>query len=270
MKDTDFYQHVLGLREPWSVSKIELDIKAQRLDGGVEHPKDLKCPCPECEVEGALYDHAEEQVWRHLDSCQFQTLLHARPPRVKWPEHGVRQVRLPWAEAHARFSLLFEQFAIIVLRQTTIQATTQILRISWDEAWHLVHRAVQRGLRRKPQWIVPQIGVEEKSAAWGQKRVERERRYVQGGCAGKGEGDLRCGWAGRVKLLRQRGERKRRQDERWAAVLGVLLGDDKGGCPDEQQGEIERGSDLRCGHLATLATSCLNDLPWVRDPGFSR
>ena len=31
MKDTDLYQHVLGLREPWSVSKVELDIKAQRV-----------------------------------------------------------------------------------------------------------------------------------------------------------------------------------------------------------------------------------------------
>ena len=110
MKDTDLYQHVLGLREPWSVSKVELDIKAQRVDVWVEHPKDLKWPCPECEVEGALYDHAEERVWRHLDTCQFQTLLHARPPRVNCPEHGVRQVRLPWAEPHGRFSLLFERF----------------------------------------------------------------------------------------------------------------------------------------------------------------
>jgi hypothetical protein len=25
MKDTDLYQHVLGLREPWSVSKVEMD-----------------------------------------------------------------------------------------------------------------------------------------------------------------------------------------------------------------------------------------------------
>ena len=26
-----------------------------------------------------LYDHAEERVWRHLDSCQFLTYLHAQP-----------------------------------------------------------------------------------------------------------------------------------------------------------------------------------------------
>src|SRR5512139_3929097 len=169
MKDTDLYQHVLGLRDPWSVCKVEVDIKAQRVDVWVEHPKDLKWPCPECEVEGALYDHAEERVWRHLDTCQFQTFLHARPPRVNCPEHGVRQVKLPWAEPHGRFSLLFERFAIIVLKQTTIQATTRILRMSREEAWHILERAVERGLSRKPRRVITEIGVDEKSAGRGQQ-----------------------------------------------------------------------------------------------------
>jgi len=181
MKDTDLYQHVLGLREPWSVSKVELDIKAQRVDVWVEHPKDLKWPCPECEVEGALYDHAEERVWRHLDTCQFQTLLHARPPRVNCPEHGVRQVRLPWAEPHARFTLLFERFAIIVLEQTTIQAATKILGMSWEEAWHILERAVDRGLSRKPRRVIPEIGVDEKSAGRGQQNYVTIVCDVKGG-----------------------------------------------------------------------------------------
>jgi len=104
-----------------------------------------------------------------LDSCQFQTFLHARPPRDDCPEHGVRQVRLPWAEPNSRFTLLFERFAIDVLRQTNTQAARAILGISWDEAWHLAERAVQRGLARKPTRIVPLVGVDEKSAGKGQR-----------------------------------------------------------------------------------------------------
>lgn len=171
MRDTDLYRHLLGVEDPWLVSKVQLDVKEQRVDVWIEHPKGLQWPCPKCGVEGTLHDHAEERVWRHLDSCQFQTFLHARPPRVVCPEHGVRQVRLPWAEPHARFTLMFERFAIEVLRHTTIQAGRMILRISWDEAWYVMGRAVKRGLRRKPERMVAQLGVDEKSVGSGQDYV---------------------------------------------------------------------------------------------------
>lgn len=55
----------------------------------------------------------------------------------------------------------------LVLEQRTIQAVTQIPGISWDEAWHILDRAVERGLRRKPRRITPEIGVDEKSAGRG-------------------------------------------------------------------------------------------------------
>jgi len=168
VRDTTLYQHLLGLKDPWTVAKVELDVTAQRVDVWVEHPSGLPWPCPECGAVGTLHDHAAERVWRHLDSCQFQTLLHAEPPRVKCPEHGVRQVRLPWAEPHARFTVLFEAFAIQVLRETSIQAARKILGISWDEAWYLMHRAVDRGLARKQPRLMPYLGVDEKAAGRGQ------------------------------------------------------------------------------------------------------
>jgi len=171
MRDTELYHHLLGLEDPWFVGEVNLDTEAQRVDVWVEHPKGLHWPCPECGIEGPLHDHAGERVWRHLDSCQFQTFLRARPPRVICPEHGVRQVRLAWAEPHARFTVLFERFAIEVLSHTHIEAGRRILRISWDEAWHLLERAVQRGERRKPERIIAQLGVDEKSVGSGQDYV---------------------------------------------------------------------------------------------------
>ena len=171
MRDTELYHHLLGLQDPWFVSDVQINVNGQQVDVWVEHPKGLQWPCPECEAEGPLHDHAEERVWRHLDSCQFRTFLHARPPRVVCPEHGVRQVRLAWAERRSRFTLLFERFAIEVLRNTHIQAGRRILGISWDEAWHLMDRSVQRGLRLKPKRIIAQLGVDEKQAGAGQDYV---------------------------------------------------------------------------------------------------
>ena len=108
-------------------------------------------------------------AWRHLDSCQFQTHLHARIPRVDCGEHGVVQITVPWAEPRSRFTLLFERLAIDVLRQCDVSGTTRILRISWDEAWGLMERAVTRGRQRKACTVVRRIGVDATAAAKGHR-----------------------------------------------------------------------------------------------------
>ncbi|MFW6099526.1 MAG: transposase family protein [Thermodesulfobacteriota bacterium] len=163
MRDTTLYQHLLGIEYPWTVSKVELDVEKRQVDVWVEHPEGLKWPCPECGAEGPLHDHVQWRTWRHLDSCQFQTFLHAYPPRMRCPKHGVRQVALPWAEPRARFTLLFERFAIEVLQQTSIQAARKIPDITWEEAWHLMDRAVRWGLGKKPKKIA-QYGVKKRLA----------------------------------------------------------------------------------------------------------
>ena len=98
-------------------------------------------------------------------------LVPARPPRVECPEHGVRQVRLPWAEPHARFTVLFERLAIDVLAACDVASAAGLLRVSWDEAWHLMDRAVARGLAAKPLTAPAHVGVDEKAAGRGQDYI---------------------------------------------------------------------------------------------------
>jgi transposase len=43
------------------------------------------------------------------------------------------------------------------------------LRISWDEAWGLMERAVRRGRQRKARTVVRRIGVDEKATAKGHR-----------------------------------------------------------------------------------------------------
>ena len=169
MQDTALYEYLLGLKSPWTVSRVNLDVKGQRVDVWAEHPEDASWECPQCSKKLPLYDHAEERTWRHLDSCQFQTHLHARIPRVECGEHGVVQVMVPWAEPRSRFTLLFERLAIDVLSQCDVTGATRILRISWDEAWGLMERAVKRGRKRKARSVVRRIGVDEKAAAKGHR-----------------------------------------------------------------------------------------------------
>lgn len=169
MRDTDLYRQLLGLEKPWTVDRVELDVKQQRVDVFAKHDKSKSWTCPECSKPFGLHDHDEERVWRHLDSCGFQTFLHARIPRVNCPEHGVRQVRVSWAEPKARFTALFERFAIDVLLETSVTGAAAILKISWDEAHHIMQRAVARGLARRPHAVPKRLGVDEKSIAKGQR-----------------------------------------------------------------------------------------------------
>jgi transposase len=167
MRDTELYRHLLGLEAPWDVSRVELSGDDGRIDVWVDHPKRTRFACPECDTELPVYDHGAEREWRHLDSCQFLTYLHARPPRVSCAEHGVLQVRLPWAEPMARFTILFERLAVDVLKECDVAGAGRLLRTSWDETWHLMERAVARGLSVKEPGAPVHLGVDEKSAGRG-------------------------------------------------------------------------------------------------------
>lgn len=171
MRDTDLYRQLLGLEPPWTVERVDLDVKGHRVDVYAAHERPATWPCPVCAKACGLHDHDAERVWRHLDSCGFGTYLRARVPRVDCTEHGVRQVRVPWAEPKSRFTALFERFAIAVLLETSIAGATEILGISWDEAHHIMKRAVARGLARRPHTVPRQLGVDEKAIAKGQRYV---------------------------------------------------------------------------------------------------
>lgn len=171
MQDTALYQYLLGLQSPWTVSRINLNVTGQCVDVGAEHPADAAWECPHGTKTLPLYDHAEERTWRHLDRCQFQPRLHAHIPRVECGEHGVGHVLVPWAAPRSRFTLRFERVASDVLSPCDVTGATTILRISWDEGWGIMARAVTRGRQRTAPKVGRQIGVDEKAAAKGHRSL---------------------------------------------------------------------------------------------------
>jgi transposase len=169
LQDTKLFETILGITSPWHISRVELQTHERRVDLWLEH-EPTRWPCPECGTELAGFDHADERTWRHLDTCQFQTHLHAEIPRVQCPTHGVKQVRVPWAEARSRFTLLMERLVIdLILQCSTIKGACAIAAISWDEAWGIMQRAVARGQRRKEARPITYIGVDEKAFRKGHR-----------------------------------------------------------------------------------------------------
>lgn len=162
MEDRALYQTILGLSAPWVVERVELREAEQAVRVFVEAAVGTAFTCPDCGTPGPVYDHAERR-WRHLDTCQFTTLLVARVPRVQCGTHGVKTVRVPWAEQGSRFTLLFERLAIAWLKEATPTAVARRLGLTWDEARGIQERAVRRGLARRSHAPVARIGIDEKS-----------------------------------------------------------------------------------------------------------
>ena len=167
MQDKDLYAQILGIREPWQVDRVELDLKAGEVNVHLVHATGAKWPCVECGAACTLYDHQEVRRWRHLDTCQLRTILHAAPPRTDCPEHGVRNVRLPWAEPGSRFTAMFERLAIDWMLAASQKAVGERLHLSWDEVHAIQERAVKRGLERRKAEPVAYLGVDEKSFTRG-------------------------------------------------------------------------------------------------------
>ena len=59
MQDRQLYEQILGIRSPWYVERVELQLDPGK--GAVrvylEHQQEQRWPCPECGRECALYDH---------------------------------------------------------------------------------------------------------------------------------------------------------------------------------------------------------------------
>ena len=168
MRDVELYRQLLRIEAPWEVQQVKLSVSEQRVDVMVGHAKGVRWPCPECGAELSCFDHAEQRAWRHLDSCGFLTWLHARPPRVCCPATGCARCI---CRGPSRMPL---HGAVRAPRDRCAQGDryhrgVQYLHISWDEGWHLMERAVARGMARKERRVPGLMGVDEKAAAKGQR-----------------------------------------------------------------------------------------------------
>jgi transposase len=167
MQDRDLYATILGIQKPWCVKRVEVRAASEEVEVFVEHEA-TSLACPMCDGAAGRYD-TRRRTWRHLDTCQYKTLLTAEVPRTKCKEHGVHQMRVPWAEPGGRFTALFECLAIDWLREASISAVSRRLRVSWDELDGIQRRAVARGLSRRKDEPLQRLGIDETSF---QKRHE--------------------------------------------------------------------------------------------------
>ena len=157
-----FYEQLLDIRAPWRVARVALNKPAQRVDVYLEHRERVRWKCPRCGQEHGAYDHTIERIWRHRDSCEYATYLHARLPRVACAGE-YRELQAPWAEGHSRFTIAQERRCIDTLLECDVTGAAHLTGLGWSSLWLIVERAVRRGRERKARALPVRLGVDEKS-----------------------------------------------------------------------------------------------------------
>ena len=106
MNDKDFFAQTIGVQPPWQVKEVRIDVGAQRVEVEVEcAPTVWADPATRERVQVHGY---EQRSWRHLDTMQFETIIVAQVPRLKYPDGHTELLSIPWAEPHSRHTLFLK------------------------------------------------------------------------------------------------------------------------------------------------------------------
>lgn len=162
MRDKDLYAQILGITTPWYVHEVSLKLDEGEVVVHVRHDPAASLTCPECGKCVPGYD-TRERRWRHLDTCQYRTILAVQVPRCNCSDHGVHQVSVPWGAPGSRFTAMFEALVIDWLKEANLSAVARNLGLTWDQIDGIMHRAVQRGLARRAKQYPRRLGVDETS-----------------------------------------------------------------------------------------------------------
>jgi len=163
------WEALLGIKAPWRVSGIDVDIDRKEVVVRVECDR-----VQWCNTQRRLHVHGwEKRRWRHLDLWQCKTIVEAEVPRLLNPATGTTEMAaVPWAEGLSRWTKLFEAKAIEVLQHTrNISDAERLLRLGWDACNTIMRRAVERGMERRVIEKVTHVGIDEKSFRKGQDYI---------------------------------------------------------------------------------------------------
>lgn len=129
MHDNDLLRQALSLDSPWSLSKCILEEERHQLDIFIDFRPGATFPCPRCRRPACKAHDAHVKTWRHLPFLQYETLLHARVPRIDCRSCGILNITLPWARPGSSFTLLLEALLLVLVQQMPILTVARILNL---------------------------------------------------------------------------------------------------------------------------------------------
>jgi transposase len=175
MNPEKLFHEMLGLGSDWSVSELHyLKNKQSEVRIVIESQDSLESSMT-CPVDGSSfsrYDLAPKRTWRHLNIFQHECYIECRLPRMKCNSCGkISTVKAPWEGKIKGFTLLFEAFALTLMREMPVNAAAKILGEYDTRLWRLLHAYVQEAYSAADFSEVRVVGCDELSARKGHNYV---------------------------------------------------------------------------------------------------
>ena len=147
MNGNDIIRLGLGLESPWKITGQILDTDKQphELRLTLKADRGRKFACPVCGRPCQAHDF-KEFTWRHLNFFQHHCLITASVPRVRCPEHGVKRIEVPWARPGSKFTLLFEQAALLLVKEMPVLAAARIMQMTDKRLWRIILHYVNKAI----------------------------------------------------------------------------------------------------------------------------
>ena len=162
----------LGMAPPWKLveQRLDTDKRPNELHIEVAADRGARFPCPDCGRPCKAHDFGEF-TWRHLNFFQHHCYITAKVPRTDCPDHGVKRIQVPWAREGSRFTLLFEQAAVILAREMPVLAAARIIGITDQRLWRIIEHYVGQAVARLDLGRLKAIGLDETASKRGHNYV---------------------------------------------------------------------------------------------------
>lgn len=160
-KNLELFTLALGIKDPWKITKIELDDKLD-LHIHINFKKGTKFSCKTCNKKCEVHD-TKIKTWRHLNFFEHKTFIHARVPRVKCDEHKVHLLDVPWSNGHTGFTLLFEQLVMNLAKKMCISAVSKMIDEKYGKIWRIIKKYACMYIENIDCSNVTQFGLDETS-----------------------------------------------------------------------------------------------------------
>lgn len=172
MAHNDVFSLGLGLTPPWRVvdQRLETGKQPNELHLAVAAEPGARFPCPICGRPCKPHDW-KDVAWRHLNFFQHACFVSARVPRTDCPDHGVLRIHVPWARADSGFTLLFEQAALLLIREMPVSAAARIIGVTDQRLWRVLFFYIDQAIGRLDLSGVQAIALDETAAKRGHTYV---------------------------------------------------------------------------------------------------